>query len=90
MPPHPDWADEDWHTLQENALRFLQEWASQAHKLGWGVLDLFGVHPTKPTVRFDSLGLVPLLKGRPILALTEGSAAIEGQWGARPRVPQEF
>ena len=82
MPTHPDWTEDGWKALQEDALRFLHDWAVQAHGLGWGALDLFGGHPIKPTVRFDSLGLVPLLKGRPLLALTEDRAAIEGQWGA--------
>ncbi len=77
MPPHPDWKDGDWHTLKDDARRFLQEWASQARRLGWESADLFGVHPTKPTVRFDCMGLVPLLRGRAVLALTDDSAAIK-------------
>ncbi len=32
--PHPAWTDEVWNTLKEDALRFLQEWAAQAHRLG--------------------------------------------------------
>ncbi len=54
-----------------------REWAGQAHRLGWEVADLFGVHPTKPTVRFDCMGLVPLLRGRAVVALTDDSAAIK-------------
>ncbi len=76
MQPHPDWKEDDWRTLQEDALRFIREWADQAHRLGWEAEDLFGVHPTKPTVRFDCMGLVPLLRGRAVLAITEDSAAI--------------
>ncbi len=76
MPPHPDWKESDWYTLQEDALRFIREWAGQARRLGWEVADLFGVHPTKPTVRYDCMGLVPLLRGCTVLALTEDSAAI--------------
>ncbi len=75
-PAHPGWKEDDWRTLQEDARRFLREWAGQAHRLGWEALDLFGVHPTKPTVRFDCMGLVPLLRGRAVLAITEDSAAI--------------
>ncbi len=77
MPPHPAWPAEGWKTLQEDALRFLQEWAGQAHRLGWGSLDLFGVHPTAPAVRVDCMGLVPLLKGRPVVVITDNSAAIK-------------
>ncbi len=35
------------------------------------------MHPTKPTVRVDCMGLVPLLKGRPVVAITEDSAVIK-------------
>ncbi len=77
MPPSPDWKEHDWHTLQDDARQFLQEWAGQARRLGWEALDLFGVHPTAPTARFDCMGLVPLLRGRAVLALTEDSAAIK-------------
>ncbi len=74
---HPAWHENDWHTLQDDARRFLQEWASQARRLGWEALDLFGVHPTAPTARFDCMGLVPLLRGRAVSALTKDSAAIK-------------
>ncbi len=77
MPAHPDWKGGDWHTLQEDALRFVREWAGQARRLGWESADLFGAHPTKPRVRFDCAGLVVLLQGRPVVAITEDSAAIK-------------
>ncbi len=81
MPPHSAWSDEKWKTLQEDALRFLREWAAQAHRLGWDALDLFGAHRTKPTARLDCMGLVPLLKGRPVVVITENSAAIRSVSG---------
>ena len=81
MPPHPDWKEDGWHTLQEDALRFLRGWAGQARRLGWEALDLFGVHSTKPTVRVDCMGLVPLLKSRPVVVITENSAAIRSVSG---------
>ncbi len=43
MPPHPAWTEDGWKTLQGDALRFIREWAGQAHRLGWEALDLFGV-----------------------------------------------
>jgi hypothetical protein len=76
MPPHPDWPEAAWKALQDDALGFLKDWAAQAHALGWGGIDLFGVHAEAPHARLDGMGLVPLLSGRPILALTEDSAAI--------------
>ncbi len=65
----------------EDALRFLNEWAGQAHRLDWDALDLFGAHSTAPAARFDCMGLVPLLNGRPVLALTDDSAAIKAASG---------
>ncbi len=81
MPPHPAWTDEGWQTIREDAVQFLQQWAAQAHRLGWDGLDLFGVHRSRPAVRVDCMGLVPLLKGRSVLALTEDRAAIEAHHG---------
>ncbi len=76
MPPHPDWPEPRWRTLQEDTLAFLGEWACQAHRLGWDTPDLFGVHNEAPHARFDGMGLVPLLDGRPIVAITKDSAVI--------------
>ncbi len=81
-PAHPDWKEGDWHTLQEDALTFLRGWADQAHRLGWTALDLFGAHLTKPTARLDCAGLVLLLQGRPVVAITDDSAAIRTTSGA--------
>ena len=74
---------ERWQTLREEAYTFLRDHAARAHELGWSVLDLFGVHPVKPWVRFDSMGLVPLLGGGRVTALSEAEAVIEKQSGAR-------
>ncbi len=75
-PLHPDWPEAGWRALQEDALEFLRGWAAQAHALGWDGLDLFGVHGEAPHARLDGMGLVPLLGGCPVVALTEDSAAI--------------
>ena len=82
MPAHPDWPETGWTVLREDALRFIQAWAAQAHALGWEALDLFAVHVDAPRARLDGMGLVPLLSGRPVAALTEDSAAITGESGA--------
>ncbi len=81
MPPHQDWHENDWRTLQDDALRFIREWAGQARRLGWEALDLFGAHPTKPLARLDCAGLVLLLLRRPVVAITENSAAIRSVSG---------
>jgi hypothetical protein len=56
--------------------------------LGWTELDLFGLHepPEKPSYRrlsrYDQTGLIWLLQGRPVVALTEAAAAIRSSTGA--------
>jgi hypothetical protein len=81
MPPHADWPEAAWKTLQNDALAFLRERAAQAYALGWKALDLFGVHATASRARLDGMGLVPLLNGRPITAMSENSAAITAASG---------
>jgi hypothetical protein len=81
MSPHSGWPEVGWRTLQEDALAFLRAWAAQAHALGWAALDLFGVHDIAPRSRLDGMGLVPLLNGRLVVALTEDSAAIKAESG---------
>ena len=66
-----------WAAVREDAGRFLLAWAAQANALGWTTYDLFGVHRTHPWARFDCMGLVPLLRGREVAALSETRAAIK-------------
>jgi hypothetical protein len=74
-----------WHQAVEDGKRFLARWGEQAEALGWTTSDLFGLHkpPDRPhpsysrLSRYDETGLIWLLRGRPVLALTEHTAAIE-------------
>ena len=72
-----------WRTLQADATRFLGTWGVQAAGLGWSAHDVFGVNRIKPFVRLDAAGLVRLLNGRPIVALTETEAVIGCTTGSR-------
>ncbi len=74
---------ERWKVLREDAYTFLRDHAARAHEVGWTVLDLFGVHPVKPWVRFDHMGLVPLLNGARVTALSDIEVVIEKPSGAR-------
>ena len=84
-----------WEGLREDAYHFLRDHAARAHDLGWTALDLFGAHPEKPQVRFDCMGLVPLLNGARVTALSDIEAVIEKPSGAqltfrrRGQVPDE-
>src|SRR5262249_26441861 len=78
-----------WQHAVEDGRRFLATWGEQAEALGWTSADLFGLHtpPERPhpsyrrLSRYDCTGLVWLLEGRPVLALTEAPAAIENPTG---------
>jgi hypothetical protein len=74
---------------------FLARWGQQAAALGWTERDLFGLHepPEKPhpsyrrLSRYDQTGLIWLLAGRPVVALTEATAAIQSSTGAISAIP---
>jgi hypothetical protein len=85
----PDWMVPDrWEMLLHDAARFLDRWSSTAHSMGWTTLDLFGVHPTRPAVRFDVMGLLLLLQGSEVVTLTAESASIRRPSGAVLRFPR--
>jgi hypothetical protein len=81
---------EHWQQAVEDGRRFLTQWGNQAAALGWTARDLFGLaslpdnrHPSyRRLSRYDETGLIWLLRGRQVLALTEGIAAIESPTGA--------
>ena len=86
----PDHVEADrWEAAVEDGRRFLTQWGTQAGALGWTARDLFGLAPVpdqpRPSYRrlsrYDETGLIWLLRGRPVLALTEGTAAIESPTG---------
>ena len=81
----------DWHRAIEDGRRFVTHWGEQAEVLGWTTADLFGLHtpPEKPAPsyrqrsRYDQTGLIWLLHGRPVIALTETAATILAPTGAK-------
>jgi hypothetical protein len=79
-----------WRQVIEDGERFLAEWGDQAKALGWTSRDLFGLHEVPATPhptyqrlsRYDCTGLVWLLQGCPVVALTEETAAIKMRTGS--------
>jgi hypothetical protein len=79
-----------WKLAVDDARGFLARWGDQAEALGWTARDLFGLPapPAKPhpsysrLSRYDEIGLMWLLCGREVAALTEATAAIQGATGA--------
>ena len=80
-----------WQQAVRDAEYFLAKWGVQAIALGWTARDLFGLHPVpeRPAAsyqrlaRYDSTGLIWLLQGRPVVALTAETAAIQVKSGGR-------
>jgi hypothetical protein len=82
----PDYVDQGpWQRAVEDGRRFLAQWGDQALALGWTGEELFGLHtpPADPhpsynrLSRYDCTGLVWMLVGNPVVALTEATAAIQ-------------
>jgi hypothetical protein len=83
---YPELVETDrWQQAVLDAETFLATWGEQAHALGWTARELFGLHPIperpapnfRRLSRYDSTGLIWLLQGRPVIALTETEAAIQ-------------
>jgi hypothetical protein len=79
-----------WQLAVVDGRRFVTRWGNQAEAFGWTPRDLFGLHrpPAKPhpsysrLSRYDETGLIWLLCGREVVALTEATAAIQSSTGA--------
>jgi hypothetical protein len=79
-----------WHRAVEDGRRFLAQWGEQAAALGWAAKDLFGLFsvPDKPgpnfnrLSRYDATGLIWLLEGRTVSALSSDTAVIRTPTGA--------
>jgi hypothetical protein len=78
-----------WRQAVEDGQQFLASWGEQANAFGWTARELFSLHtPSKRPAatysrlsRYDETGLIWLLRGRPVVALTATTAAIQGATG---------
>jgi hypothetical protein len=89
----PDQVDHDrWRQAVEDGRRFLATWGERADALGWTARELFGLHtpPENPhpsyrrLSRYDATGLIWLLEGREVIALTEETAGSDGRAAPSP------
>lgn len=82
-----------WRRFIDDCGHFLdQGWDVQAIALGWTPLDLFGCDRERPFARIDQAGLLGLLNGRKLVALTSYTATTELPAGHRQtyqRIPLE-
>ena len=83
-----------WRNFVAAAARFLAgPFAERASALGWTALDLFGCDDSRPLARLDRAGLIWLLNGRKLVALTAEMAVVQTRTGTRqtyrrPREPR--
>ena len=80
LPHH--WPAARWSQFVVDADSFCQDWLETACVLGWPIWELFGCHRRAPFGRIDGMGLVPLLRGKELVALTDAEAAIRTATGA--------
>jgi hypothetical protein len=74
----------DWQRAVEDGRLFIVQWGERAEALGWTAQDLFGLHDPpeqhgpnyRRLSRYDVTGLIWLLHGRPVVALTADRAVI--------------
>jgi hypothetical protein len=71
-----------WLQVITDAAVFLDRWAAHAAALGWPAWELFGCHRRAPWGRIQGMGLVLLLQGDEIAALTANEAVIRRPTGA--------
>jgi hypothetical protein len=71
-----------WAQVVTDAAAFLERWGSQAAALGWPTWELFGCHCCAPWGRIQGMGLVLLLQGDEIAALTAIEAVMRTPTGA--------
>lgn len=73
----PEWTSPvRWQNMIFDAEAFLSRWSGAADQLGWKDLDLFGVHPVAPADRYDLIGLLLVIQGGEVVALTPEAATI--------------
>jgi hypothetical protein len=82
MAPPQTYPARAWQQLVTDADRFLDDWAAQAAALGWPDWELFGCHRRAPWGRIQGMGLVLLLHGDPLAALTATEAVIRRPSGS--------
>jgi hypothetical protein len=85
MPPPAGFTPERWQRIVDAAGVFLDRWAAQAARCGWTDLDVFGVNPDRPDVRFDAMGLVLLLDRCQVVGIDQRGADLMMKTGDRLR-----
>lgn len=78
-----------WRQFIDDGGLFLDRWGAEALEFGWTVRDVFGLDHGKPLARLDRMGLVWLLKGRQVVALTDRAARLSDDLTAYRAGPEK-
>lgn len=82
--PPADVPPSRWLRFIDDCGEFLDAgWGDRAAVLGWHPLDLFGCDRGRPFARIDRAGLLWLLNGGKLVALSQETAVVETSTGAR-------
>jgi hypothetical protein len=71
-----------WNQIIATGGALLAQWCTQLAGMGWTTADLFGAHPKAPLARYDCAGLVLLLPGCQIIAVTADQVKLRTRTGA--------
>jgi hypothetical protein len=81
--PRRGFSSQRWRRLIDDLLALHEAgWLRQLAALGWGATDVFGCHAHAPLARLDCAGLLLLLDGRSIMAVTANAASLRTSSGA--------
>ena len=67
-----------WDQFINDAGLFFDRWGKQTEALGWRADELFGLDPSAPMARYDRMGLIWMLRGEHVVALTATGARLSG------------
>jgi hypothetical protein len=72
-----------WQQFIDDCGHFLDlGWANRAEAFGWEPLELFGCDRERPLARYDHMGLLWIIQGRKLVALTARTATIDTLTGS--------
>jgi hypothetical protein len=76
-----------WKAMRENALAFLNQFGTEAYRLGWTAPQLFGVHPEHGFLRGEYAGAL-MVNERPVIGVEDTRIVFDRFSGYRTKPGQ--